>query len=200
MVVITGTKFVGDVDHVPGLFRVATRCHHAYYVPLIPTGTHLVLDFTEEDVTKWWNSGSRTVVQTIPLPWSWKSLGMAYLRAALTIGMLAALVMAFVEGISAAWFAAAASSGLLLWFSRLWVKASRERALELAAIAGIPRELVLRYVNAPAKKRVRAASAHPLPRAKLVSDAPVRARSHAPIVPPPQPPPPVPGEEPRLLA
>jgi hypothetical protein len=198
MVVITGTRFVGDVDHVPGLFRVATRCHHLYYVPLIPTGTHLVLDFTEEDVTKWWNSGTRTIVQTIPLPWSWKSLGMAYLRAALGLGVIAALVMAFVAGMSGVWFAAAAASGFLLWFSRLWVKASRARALELGAMAGIPRDLVLRYVDAPAKKT--SERPQPLPRAQLVSD---QTAPRSTTVVPAQPPPPLPaiapGDEPRLL-
>lgn len=207
MIVIYGTRFVGDVDHVPGLFRVATRCHHVYYVPIIPTGTHLVLDITEQDVTKWWNSGNRTLVKTIPLPWSWKSLGLAYLRAGLGIGVLASLVMAFVAGMSMMWFAAAAASGFLLWFSRIWVKASRKRALELASIAGIPREMVLRYINPPMRtqREEPAPSAQPLPRARLVNDTAARVTSPPPttIVPPsPQVSPPraiAAGDEPSML-
>ena len=44
MVIIWGSQFYGKVDHVPGLFYVVTTFGHIWYLPLIPTGSYLIID------------------------------------------------------------------------------------------------------------------------------------------------------------
>ena len=44
MVIIWGTTHAGKVDEVPGMFHVVTQFGHLYYIPLIPTGSYIVLD------------------------------------------------------------------------------------------------------------------------------------------------------------
>jgi hypothetical protein len=44
MVIIWGSQLYGKVDHVPGLFYVATSFGHVWYFPFIPTGSYLIID------------------------------------------------------------------------------------------------------------------------------------------------------------
>ena len=48
MIVIHGSRLYGKVDRVPGLFHVATRFFHIYYIPLIPLGSTVVVAETKE--------------------------------------------------------------------------------------------------------------------------------------------------------
>lgn len=42
--VIFGSRFFGKVDHVPGLFFVATKFVHIFFVPLVPVASYLVYE------------------------------------------------------------------------------------------------------------------------------------------------------------
>ncbi|MCC7252612.1 hypothetical protein [Hyphomicrobium sp.] len=44
MFMLGGQNFYGKIDRVPGLFYVATQFIHLFYIPLIPMGTHLVVE------------------------------------------------------------------------------------------------------------------------------------------------------------
>src|SRR5262249_49788159 len=46
MIFIWGFRLFGRVDEVPGIFHVATKFFHIWYIPLIPVGSHLVLGRT----------------------------------------------------------------------------------------------------------------------------------------------------------
>jgi hypothetical protein len=39
MIIVWGSRLYGKVDAVPGLFHVATRFGHIWYLPLIPMGS-----------------------------------------------------------------------------------------------------------------------------------------------------------------
>lgn len=43
MIVVWGSRFYGKVDKVPGLFHVATRFGHVYYLPIIPMRSYVIL-------------------------------------------------------------------------------------------------------------------------------------------------------------
>ena len=42
MIIVWGSRLYGKVDHVPGLFHVATKFGHLWYIPLIPMESYLV--------------------------------------------------------------------------------------------------------------------------------------------------------------
>src|SRR5437762_2645960 len=44
MLLVWGSKLYGRVDDVPGMFYVATRFGHLWYLPLIPMGSFVVLE------------------------------------------------------------------------------------------------------------------------------------------------------------
>lgn len=93
MYVVGGTSFYGDRDSVPGLFHVANKCVHLYYVPLIPLGTYLVFDGTEqEEKTAWWRSTTRSSVQAIRLPFSLVPLLWSWMRLIFSLSALVGLV------------------------------------------------------------------------------------------------------------
>lgn len=48
MLLITGQRMCGRVDHVPGTCYVATRFLHLYYVPLIPLSSWVIRQGTEK--------------------------------------------------------------------------------------------------------------------------------------------------------
>jgi hypothetical protein len=82
-----GTDWFGKTDRVAGLGYVATRCQHLCGLPLLPERTYLI-------VTR--------VVGTplaIPIPFSWKSYYLAWVR-----------LLAFVAAFTSSVFAAAAVS------------------------------------------------------------------------------------------
>lgn len=68
MLIIYGTRMYGRVDECGGSY-LATCFVHLWYLPVIPTGSHLVVG-THAD-------GSS---QSIPVPLSWRSVMAAYMR------------------------------------------------------------------------------------------------------------------------
>lgn len=135
--IVFGTRFFGKVDVVPNLFHVATNFFHIYYLPLIPTGSMLVLG----------QSGNH--VNGVKIPLSGKSILMAWGRVACVIAMiffgLGAIVIAGdQETVLAVMFAAlSATAILLLVMSYKWKRVSRasyERACGLAQSAGFNAE------------------------------------------------------------
>ena len=49
MVVVYGTKLCGRVDHVPGVFYVATKFAHCWYLPLVPLGSYAVFEESSDE-------------------------------------------------------------------------------------------------------------------------------------------------------
>ena len=132
MIIIWGSRLFGKVDVVPGLFHVATKFFHVWYLPLIPLGSHLV---TEEHEDGWIG---------IPVGLSGKSVFIAWIRTAAFLATIVFAVMAvaqIAEGVD--WFtpvlrclicgAILAGTYLYKGFSR----ASYERAVYLAERAEI---------------------------------------------------------------
>lgn len=152
MAVHAGNSLYGKIDQVPGLFHVATEFFHVNLVPLLPTGTFLVLE----------GSGSAEPIK-YRIGFSFKSVLFAWLRLALLLAAAVsgstACVVAFVtladpgaqaqaRGLGPVvpvldWpdiiGAAATSAGCwyLLYKSYQVTRATPERAVELAPIAGI---------------------------------------------------------------
>lgn len=73
MLLVWGSKMYGRVDDVPGLFYVATRFGHLWYLPLIPMGSFVVLE----------REGK--IVSAVPIGLCLKSFFMAWFRTALVI-------------------------------------------------------------------------------------------------------------------
>lgn len=86
MILIWGKGLYGKVDEVPGLFYVATQFGHLWYIPLVPTGSYLVLG---KDGERW---------QGVKVSFSFKSFAIAWLRA---LGILAVLVCGLMTAILA---------------------------------------------------------------------------------------------------
>jgi hypothetical protein len=82
MILIWGQRFCGKVSVVPGLFYVATRFFHLWYIPLIPLGTYLVADDDAEE-----KSGRS-------IGFSVKSMLMGWARSAMVLGALLMLLWA----------------------------------------------------------------------------------------------------------
>ena len=134
MVVIHGTRPFGKCDNVPELFYVATWFFHIDYFPLFPTGTRLVLG----------QSGKQ--YQVINLPISFKSILLAWIRAAGFLGSIIAWVIFAValndrqmmrdgDWQPALIFAVACTLALVLALVPKYRKPSYKRACELAQIA-----------------------------------------------------------------
>jgi hypothetical protein len=133
MVVIWGTTHAGKVDEVPGgMFHVVTRFGHLYYIPLIPTGSFLVLEkstdggfrgtqipFSVKSLLTGWLRGFSIValigsgIGLIATLADQKSLPLAWI-VPLAIGVLAAMVL------------------VLTYKLKFFTQASYERAKELA--------------------------------------------------------------------
>ena len=43
MIIVWGTKLYGKVDEVPGMFHVATRFFHLWYIPLVPLSSAVTM-------------------------------------------------------------------------------------------------------------------------------------------------------------
>src|SRR5688572_9675502 len=69
MFVIYGTRLMGKVDHVENLGYVSTQFFHLNFVPLVPTGSYLILAENGDDF------------RGVSLPLSFKSILVAWLRA-----------------------------------------------------------------------------------------------------------------------
>ena len=132
MVIVYGSRLMGRVDRVPGMFHVATRFGHVYYLPLIPLQSFIVL------------SENGDQFQGVPIPMSGKSILFAWARAILflmTITSALVAVMAVTDKHMQATgpvlfaVACAAAFALLMWF-RGCTHAGCNRALMLAEKAG----------------------------------------------------------------
>jgi hypothetical protein len=141
MLVLVGTQRYGKVDQVPGLLHVATDFFHLDYLPLIPTGSYILLDGTENGVRIGLNG---------------KSILFTYLRFALFVGGAVALIVAVIHLLSRRaeqieWshalgtVALSASLFYLFWASYRFTRARPLRALELAKQVGIPPEVLAQY-------------------------------------------------------
>jgi hypothetical protein len=137
MVIIWGTTHAGKVDEVPGMFHVVTQFGHLYYIPLIPTGSYIVLEKNSD-------GGFRGV----SIPISFKSWLIAWLRAACVVGTIAmtiltAVMLADVPKHPFNWIGPLFLDGVLITLLVLSYKlkfirrASYERAVDLARRVGL---------------------------------------------------------------
>jgi hypothetical protein len=130
MFVIFGTRNYGKVDHVPGLFYVATSFFHINFIPLIPVTTYIVVDGSD---------------RCVRIPMCFKSVLTAWARLGLILGVILALVFgcfSFMEGLAAQDLGAIASAlglfftsalcGVFFWLTYLFSKATNHRAIQLA--------------------------------------------------------------------
>jgi hypothetical protein len=137
MVIIWGSMNAGKVDQAPGgMFHVMTQFGHVYYLPLIPTGSYLVLEQNADGF------------QGMPIPLSFKSILTAWLRAGSIVAMIVTVIMTmiFLADIKAnpvAWVLpilaclAAFATVFLTYKLKFFTQASYERAKELAGMLGM---------------------------------------------------------------
>jgi hypothetical protein len=137
MIIIWGQKLYGRVDRVPGHFYVATRFFHLWYIPLIPLGSWIVLEGTEAG--DGWRGASIGV--------SLKSTLFGWFRGACIVFAIAAVFMSVIlKGQQRPdWWRLlipAATAATLFFFTKLFEKASADRAFELAHKLGLPPEML----------------------------------------------------------
>lgn len=149
--IITGTKFYGRVDQVPGLFNVATKFFHLWYVPVIPLETWIILHGTE--------TAESFRGQKIGL--SFKSIMLGWLRGAAVVGMIAAILQGIAAynrppGKPVPWGDGLGGAALLLgacvffyWVTTKLGQPSRKRAMWLAEAVGLDKRLVAEYYDGP---------------------------------------------------
>ena len=144
MILIWGSNYHGRVDRVPGFFYVQTKFFHMYYIPLIPTESWIVLEGTE----------TGDGFQGVQTGFSLKSIATGWLRAAAVVGGIVAGIASLINGIS--WMNPAGmhepeqqllnfgfsvlgfvTCVSLFFLTRLWAKASYDRALLLAEEIGL---------------------------------------------------------------
>jgi hypothetical protein len=132
MVIVYGSRLMGRVDRVPGLFHVATRFGHIYYLPLIPLQSFLVMAEQGDQF------------RGVPIPMSGKSILFAWARAGLFLMTIVAIMVAVMaltdrhmKAAGPVIFAVlcAAAFALLMWF-RGCTHCGYDRAEKLARAAG----------------------------------------------------------------
>jgi hypothetical protein len=138
MIIYYGTNFFGKVDSVPGVFHVATKFGHIYYLPLVPSQSFLVLERT--------SSG----IRGIPIPFSWKSMLIAWVRVAFGAAAVISLIglISLLNGRYTAMevvltsLTLVAGVGVVVWSYLMHRvgRASYERAIELADYADFTEE------------------------------------------------------------
>ncbi len=140
MFIYFGTSKYGKTDCLNGLFYVVTDFFHVYHVPLVPMGSYVMIDGTNN------TRGAKIGI-------SGKSVLVGYLRC---FGVLAAIIctalfaLPFMEGRAAnnkvfseeriLYLGIAILSVVLVVLSYYWTKPSPVRALQLAEKLGIPME------------------------------------------------------------
>jgi hypothetical protein len=145
MLIIWGQRLYGKVDEVPGLFYVRTRFFHIYYIPLFPLQTFIVLAGSET------GNGFKGKATSM----SFKSVLFGWLRGGCVVGAIAGLIGAIINAcqlggadaedalvglIASAVLAVVCVFGY--WLSTRLVRASYERALQLAEELGIPLDMI----------------------------------------------------------
>lgn len=140
MFVIYGTRLMGKVDHVENLGYVSTQFFHLNFVPLIPTGSYLILAENGDDF------------RGVSLPLSFKSILVAWLRAGCffafigcTIGALVCIgggnPQEFVTGITCGAIAILSiATFIATYYLPFFSKASYRRAMQIADIVGLSDE------------------------------------------------------------
>jgi hypothetical protein len=146
-----GQKFYGKVDHVPGLFFVATLFWYVQLIPLVPLGSYLILDEKIKDDKDY---------RSFYVGHSLKSILLGWARVGLLSVAVVCSIMAVVRlnslrdqtpNVQGALMAGgvALTSWFLLWASyRLWSKASAEQAAAWAIKAGIDPSVVEAHFEA----------------------------------------------------
>ncbi len=151
MVVHVGTKFYGKVDRVPNLFYVRTQFFHVQFLPLIPLGSYLLVEGTNDE-------------RGVKIPLSIKSVFTAWVRAALVLiavgyGILTAVHVVPLLGNQqasvarvlqyAGWMAGAC---LVYWITVRFSRPSYNRAIKLGGYLGLEPAVVEKYLydNLPA--------------------------------------------------
>jgi len=146
-----GKRLFGKVDRVSGRYHVATLCWHFCYLPILPLGTFLVL---QEEM-----QGMTTHFRSVRMPFSWKSILVAWSRSLLAFPFFISMVACIVV-ITGGWgrpgatwlqhyavvIVAVVISGLLWlpYFIPGIGRATIRRADELARVAGTPEERTVR--------------------------------------------------------
>lgn len=124
-----GSRMYGQVDKTPDVGWVSTKFLHLQFVPLIPVGSYLIEEFDG--------------VASAKVPFSWKSVLVAWMRAAIVLAIVTAGVifsLALSDGeyslASQAFVACAMCVGALEFLrnTRGIGRASESRAAELRAI------------------------------------------------------------------
>jgi hypothetical protein len=149
MIIIWGTTNAGKVDEVPGgMFHVMTQFGHLYYIPLIPTGSYIVLEKTAD-------GGFRGA----PIPMSFKSILAGWLRGGSIVAMVGAIAGTIIlaldsKAVPLAWIIpvligiVAAVTLVLTYKLKFFTEASYERAVELARHVGLnPMGLIMLEVT-----------------------------------------------------
>lgn len=136
MIVIYGHRLYGKTDEVPGLFHVASRFLHLYYVPLIPVASYVVVDQDGDDF------------RGVKIPLSLKSILLGWFRAALVIlGLIVIGMMLFdasVHGVAGHLAKIAQLLGVVTLFvvSVVFDRPGRARAHAIADRIGLPRKFI----------------------------------------------------------
>ena len=135
MIIIWGTRLMGKVDVVPGLFHVATQFGHLNFLPLVPLRSYLILS---QD-----GSGFRGM----EIGFSFKSMLMAWLRTALFLVAVIASVAAIAamaasnpkadDWIVPVTIAVAGWTVFALTWHRVASRASFRRACQLGELIGL---------------------------------------------------------------
>lgn len=130
MAIVFGSRLMGKVDEVPGLFHVATKFAHVDYVPLIPLESYVIT----------WTDGKK--FRGIRIRLSGRSILFAWIRAISLVAFVAMAIWAIVDltghgtirpVLGASSLAAAVVFYLFTWHKPLR-RASFNRANELAAL------------------------------------------------------------------
>jgi len=147
--IIYGKRLCGRVDNVPGILYVATQFFHLYFIPIAPLDSFIILEGTES------KNGFRGVKTSFSL----KSIGVTYARTVLWILGLLMVSQATCRVATPGAFAAHGGSlgwvgvltlGTVLLVILVWprrvLRATNDRAFELARKVGIPEETIAALV------------------------------------------------------
>ena len=144
MILIWGNQLYGRVDRVPGLFSVATKFFHLYYLPLIPFESWVIIHGTE----------TADGFQGRKISLSGKSILLAWMRAGAVVCSIGAAIWGFVavaemqkRGISAPLNAALlfVSSLFMFWVSTRLGRPNLARSVFLAEQLGLPADVIHQF-------------------------------------------------------
>ena len=157
---VHGTRLYGEVDRVPELFAVSTMFWHINYLPLIPTGSYLVLEGSQSDESfrgKSIGLSPKSIIVGYVRGWS---AGVAMFAAGVAgLGGLTFFTGNQGAGMFLAALAAAVALALGFWYviaSRSWVRAALVYALLLAVSVGAVWAVERALQQNPALRQARA--------------------------------------------